>query len=106
MINLAFDFKCRIELLTIDALFLTISVAPNDVIWKHELHIQYDFKNRLESEYVSMSISFNGSGGLSTAGNCTFPDKQQFYILSGSFFNLRALQCGNSLSIAPITYFK
>ena len=60
MINLAFDFKCRIELLTIDALFLTISVAPNDVIWKHELNVRIDFRNRLESGPVPMSKPLNG----------------------------------------------
>jgi hypothetical protein len=40
----------------------------------------------------------------SRGGFTTFPDAQHIPVVS--FLNLRALQCGHSLSIAPITTFE
>ena len=37
----------------------------NDVIWKHELNVQMDFRNRFVSRSVPVSKPFNGSGGIS-----------------------------------------
>lgn len=85
-------------------MLLTMFVAPNELIWKHELNARIDLKNRLECGSVPISKAFNGSGGASIAGSCTFPDAQ--HIPAVSFLDLRALQCGHSLSMAPITTFE
>lgn len=86
------------------ALFLTISVAPNDVIWKHELNVRIHVRKRLASGSIPKKTPFNDSGGVSISGSCTFPDLQ--HIPVGPFLNLNALQCRHFLSIAPISTFK
>lgn len=81
----------KYSFLIFNFLFLIISVAPNDVIWKHEFNVRIAFRNRLESGSVPISKPSNGSGGVSISNSCTFPNAQ--HIPTISFLNLSVLQC-------------
>ena len=64
-------------------------VAPNDVIWKHELYFLIFDKKRLDSDVVPVRKVFNGSGGANR-GSLTFPEAQHIPIVSK--LNFKALQ--------------